>query len=391
MSIKGLSDRGLSFPQIGVIKKGSPKQKVQRGDREIEIQGKDLQYFRVEFDEQETTAAELFQQLYGDMPNQLKVTFPFNEIDRVYDAYLEAYTASRLIARSDGERILYWKEGKDKLVKDGLATCTREVKIWKRIDDKRAEPLTVQLREGQPVPYIENMVFHRTEKTLVEAKPVGRLRVTLYELNRLGYLLLTTTSVNDVIALGGPDSGELGSIKAFCDRLNLPFAGVPLILRRKPRQIAYTDKDGKQSRMTRWLVHIEADPEFVKLAFLASKQLAMPAVAMLTAPLPEVAGVNEPEEVDEEETLAPPEDFEEGAEVTAPEPEPVAETPATDAPRFRYNTDQVIGAVKKITQYSTQEAAAAMHQAYKKGRIEAELTIAEAEKFARSLVEPQTA
>ena len=79
MSIKGLSDRGLAFPQIGVIKKGSPKQKVQRGDREIEIQGKDLQYFRVEFDEQEVEAAALFQQLYGDMPKQLKVTFPFNE------------------------------------------------------------------------------------------------------------------------------------------------------------------------------------------------------------------------------------------------------------------------------------------------------------------------
>jgi hypothetical protein len=328
MPIKGLSDRGLSFPQIGVIRKGSPKQKIQKGDREYEIQGKDLQYFRVEIDESEPKAKELFAGLYGERPTILRVTFPFNEIDRVYDAWLEAYTSNRLIARSDGERIIYWKEGREIYVKNGLATANRTVNIWRRIGEKQVEPLAVPMIAEQPVPFIDGMVFHRTEKTLVEAKPVGRLRVVLPELKRLAYLVLMTTSLNDIIALGGPDSGELGAIKKLCDQLSLPLAGVPLLLRRKPKDVAYTDASGRQSRMTRWLIHIEADPEFVEGALASSKRLAMPVVALLNQGPAEVQGVNEPEEIEEEEFI--PGDTEEG-EVTEVETESKVPVPSGDA------------------------------------------------------------
>ncbi|RPI95537.1 MAG: hypothetical protein EHM40_02985 [Chloroflexi bacterium] len=319
MPIKGLSDRGLSFPQIGVIRKGSPKEKRVKDGREYEIQGKDLQYFRVEIDESEVKARETFTKIYGERPSALRVTFPFNEIDRVWSAWLEAYTSNRLIARSDGEFILYWKEGKQTLIKNGLALLDHTAKIWRKTEGKHTEPLEVPMRVGQPVSFVEGMVFHRTEKTIVEAKPVGRLRVTLYELKRLGYLLLPTTSLNDIIALGGPDSGELGAIKVFCDQLGLPFAGVPLILRRKPQMIAYTDEAGKQGRMKRWLVHIEADPEFVELALAKSRKLAMPAVALLDTG-PEVQGVNEPEEIEEEDIPVTAEEIQEEAEQEAPAP-----------------------------------------------------------------------
>jgi hypothetical protein len=294
-----MTDRGLAFPQIGVIRKGSPK-----GD---DRPGKDLQYFRVEFDDAEERAKQLFEETYnksGGKPAAMRVTFPFNEIERVWDAWLEAYTASRLIARSDGEHIVYWKEGKEMLVKNGLAISDRTVNIWRKTEGKNTEPLVITMIKDQPVPYIEHMVFQRTEKTLVEAKPVGRLRVVLPELKRLAYLALTTTSMNDIIALGGPDSGELGAIRELCRGLNLPLAGVPLILRRKPKQIAFTKADGAQSRMTRWLVHVEADPEFVERALASSRQLAMPVVRLLTGSEGEdiVAGVDEPE--DEEDIPA---------------------------------------------------------------------------------------
>jgi len=388
--IRGLTDRGLSFPQIGTIRKGSPKQKRTNADgSEYEIQGKDLNYFRVEFDESEVKASTLFKTLYGETPNTLKVTFPFNEVDRVWSAYLEAYTSNRLVARSDGELILRWREGKEIYVKNGLATADRVVKIWKRTEGKHTDPLEVPMKADQPVPYIENMVFHRTEKTLTEAKPVGRLRVTLYELNRLGYLLLATTSQNDIIAIGGPDSGELGSIKVFCDSLGLPFAGVPLILRRKPQMVAYTDEKGKQSRTKRWLVHIEPDPEFAEMAFAKSRRLAMPDMPMLQTGFhpEELKGVNEPEDIEDDIPAGEPEDFEEGKEVKDEEPKvelPV--TPATDAPKYRYNNDKIIAAVKKITSFSTEEAARTMHEAWKRQKIETELTVKDAEKFARSLV-----
>lgn len=296
MPIKNLTDRGLAFPQIGVIRKGSPK-----GENRP---GQDLQYFRVEFDEAEVKARQSFDDTYsksGGKPAAMRVVFPFNEIDRVWDAYLEAYSASRLIARSDGETILYWRDNGNTIVKNGLATVTQTVKIWRRTEGKNTEPLEVELVEGQPVPYIEDMVFHRTEKTLVTAKPVGRLRVVLPELKRLAYLTLTTTSMNDIIALGGPESGELGAIKEICRILNLPLAGVPLILRRKPRPISFTKDDGSQSRMTRWLVHIEADPEFVEKALASSRHLAMPVVQLLASGEDDavISGVDEPEFDDE--------------------------------------------------------------------------------------------
>lgn len=297
--IKGLTDRGLAFPQIGVIRKGSPK-----GEN---VPGKDLQYFRVEFDANEERARQLFEEAYnksGGKPAAMRVTFPFNEIDRVWDAYLEAYTASRLVARSDGETILYWRDGKDTLVKNGLATATRTVNIWRKTEGKNTEPLVISMTEGQSVPHIENMVFHRTEKTLVEARPVGRLRVVVPELKRLAYLALTTTSMNDIIALGGPDSGELGAISQLCKLLNLPVAGVPLILRRKPKKIAFSKTDGTQSSMVRYLVHIEADPEFVEKALASSRQLATPVVQLLNPGNTEkeeevIEGVDEPENEEE--------------------------------------------------------------------------------------------
>lgn len=384
MPITGLTDRGLSFPQIGVIRKGSPKEKRQRDGKEYEIQGKDLDHFRVEFDAAEEKAAETFHKLYGEKPVALKVAFPFNEVDRVWDAWLEAYTSNRLIARSDGERIVYWRNGKETYVKNGLATADRTVNIWKKLEDKKTEPLTVAMKTDQPVPFINGMVFHRTEKTLVEAKPVGRLRVTLYELKRLGYLLLSTTSMNDIIALGGPDSGELGAIKSFASNLGLPFAGVPLILRRKPKSISYTDANGKQSKMLRWLVHLEADPEYVEKAMQMSRHLAMPAVALLEQNTSsELKGVNEPEMIDEEEDVPPTDltDVEEG-EVIGKE----GTEEQKDEPVYGFNDGKIVIAVAKAMGYDNNTAYQTVKQAREKNLIPEKLTISQAKKFAEGLL-----
>lgn len=367
MAIKGMTDRGLAFPQIGTIRKGSPKQKIQKDGREYEIQGKDLKHFRVEFDEQEAQAQATFKELYGAEPQALRCTFPFNEIDRVWDAYLEAYTASRLIARSDGEIILYWREGKEILVKNGKATADRTMNIWKKTEGKHTEPLVVTMKTDQPVPFVDGMVFHRTEKTIVEAKPVGRLRVTLYELKRLGYLLLSTTSVNDIIAIGGPDSGELGAIKVLCNQLGIPFAGVPLILRRKPKDISYTDQNGKQSRMKRWLLHIEADPEFVERALAKSRELAMPVVTLLSPTAESIKGVNEPEELEEDEIpTGEVSDVEEGEIVTEVKPEAPAPAPVVEEKKYRFNTGEIIMVFEQTMGITRNEAATAVFEARKR-------------------------
>lgn len=374
MTIKGLTDRGLGFPQIGVIRKGSPKQTIQRDGKDIQIQGKDLKYFRVEFDEEEKTAAETFKKIYGEQPQQLRCTFPFNEIDRAWDAYLEAYTTGRLVARSDGETILWWKEGKEQYIKYGLAVADRTVNIWKKIEGNHTEPLVITMKAGQPVPFVDGMVFHRTEKTLTEARPVGRLRVTLYELKRLGYLLLPTTSINDIIALGGPDSGELGAIKMLCNQLSIPFAGVPLILHRKPKDIAYTDEKGKQGRTKRWLLHIEADPVFVERAFEKSRQLAMPAISLLSGSAESIHGVNEPEETEDdipEEVIAEAEEIKE-----------------TKEEKVRFNHGSIVMAFAKTLGLDNNSAAQAIYQARKKDTdpLPEMLTVSEAVEYCKRVL-----
>lgn len=284
MPIKGLSDRGLAFPQIGVIRKGSPKQKIVRDGKEISIQGKDLQFFRVEFDENEVAAAEIFKRVYGDKPSQIKIVFPFNEVDRVYDAWLEAYTASRLLARSDGESVIYWRKDGRVLAAGGVATVTEVIEIPIRVTKEKYEKRKIQLTEGSPIRYLEGMVFGGTSKTPAIAKPVGRLRVVIPDLHRLATLTFMTTSKRDIISMGAADSGELGSIVRVCRSVNVPFAGVPLILKRRKEEVSVPQEDGTAKRLPKWMVHIEPDPEFVARANIAMHHLAMPKIPLLDIP-----------------------------------------------------------------------------------------------------------
>ena len=55
---------------------------------------------------------------------------------------------------------------------------------------------------------------------------------------------------------------------------------------------------------------------------------------------------------------------------------------------YKFNDDRIIQPVKKITGYSIQETAALMSEAHKSGKVALNLTIAEAEDFARKLVSP---
>jgi recombination directionality factor gp3-like protein len=279
MPIKGLTDRGLAFPQIGVIRKGAPKGQ--------NTPGPDLQFFRVEFDENEAASAETFKQSYGEQPKRIRIVFPFNEVERVWDAWLEAYVASRLLARSDGESIIYWRKDGRVLAAGGRATVTEEIEIAIRIAKDKYEKRKLQLVEGMSIPYIDGMVFGGTAKNPALAKPTGRLRVVIPDLKRLATLTFLTTSKRDIISMGGVDSGELGSIVQVCKSVRVPFAGVPLILTRRKEAVSVPQDDGTAKRLPKWMVHIEPDPEFVARANIAMHRLAMPKIPLLDIPAEE--------------------------------------------------------------------------------------------------------
>jgi len=240
MTIKGLTNRSLSFPEIGQIRKGAPK--TENGQL-----GKDLTYFRVLFDEKETQAAGMFKQKYGEQPQEINILLPFDEIDRCWDAWLEAYTAGRMVARSDGEKFIYLIDTKtgEILVKDGEPfKAYKQTPVGTYKDSKGVD---------QPI----------------ECKPVGRLKVVIPELQRLAYMTVMTTSVHDIANI----SAQLEALKQVNGGR---LAGIPMVLRRRPKKISTPKKDGSRARYAKWMLSIEADPGWVRAKLLDFKHAALP-------------------------------------------------------------------------------------------------------------------
>lgn len=262
MPIKGLSDRGLAFPEIGQVRKGAKKT--------ANAPGADLTFFRVEFDEREVEATQLFARAYGPQPAELNILLPFNEIEKMWDTWLEAYTAGRLVARSDGEKYIYRVDTKTGavLVKNGLPFMA--------------------YKEGEVVGTWRNRKTNKDEP--IVCKPTGRLKVVIPELKRLAYMTVLTTSIHDIINI----SGQLEALRSINGG---NIAGIPLVLRRRPKKISTPGKDtnGNAARYAKWLLSIEADPEWVKHKMIEMKTLALPGNG-LALPEPEHAQLPEPDD-----------------------------------------------------------------------------------------------
>lgn len=232
MPIIGLTDRNEgSFPQIGTVRKGAPKTQ--------NAPGKDLAWFRVEFDEKETLAAQAFTARFGSEPTDIVIVLPFDEVGRCWEAWREAYVAGALIHRCDGEIVQYAINPKtgEKIVVNGIGPDGRPVRC-----------------KGKPD----------------GCRPVGRLRVIVPELQRLAYLVVMTTSIHDIINI----SDQLQGIASMNGGR---LAGIPLVLRRRPKEISTPSGEaGKRARRKKYLVSIEADPEWVKAKLGAMHRSALP-------------------------------------------------------------------------------------------------------------------
>lgn len=279
MPIIGMTNRGQALPQIGIIRKGSPKRTMKRDGREIQIQGNDLDYFRVEFDETEVASAARFKDVYGEQPKQIRFVFPFNEVAKNWDAYLEAYTASRLLAQSDGNTVLYWRKDGKVLVSRNSATTTEELTVPILISKGTYQQAKIKLVEGEPVKYIPNMVFGGTTKSPGIAKPVGRMTLVLKELGRWATMSFITTSKKDIISL----SGEIESILDVCHQCGVGIAGPDIILRRRPESVSVPKEDGTAMRMMKSLVHVELDPAWVASMSRYITEATTPKVKQLSA------------------------------------------------------------------------------------------------------------
>ena len=232
MAIRGLTDRPASFPQIGILRKGAPK--PERGP------GRDLKYFR--FDSDDADAQRAFQTVYGDEPNLIRVYLPFATATENFEAWQEHWTAGALQHRCDGQTCVLWLSG--------------------------------QRYSQQPIPCPHST---RDPNDRDRCKPAGRLKVVIPELRRLAYVTVLTGSIHDIIAL----TEQLSALESLRGDLR----GVPMILRRSPRDISMPGQNGKRTRVEKWLLSIEAAPTWVDLQLAAQERAALPMpMAMLPAP-----------------------------------------------------------------------------------------------------------
>lgn len=246
MPIVGMTDQGKAFPQIGDIRKGSKKRTNKKGEK---IWGEDLPYFRVEFDESEKAAAALFEARYGDKPDKIVVLMPFDEIGLCWEAWREAHVAGAMWHRCDGENINYQ-----------INRNTGEVEIR-----------NYHNAQGEKIPCGIQNLTNKDDR----CKHKGRLQILIPEIRQLAYLMVHTGSKWDIINI----SKQLAAIYAINGN---HIAGIPLVLKRKPNEISTpSGENGKRVRREKWLISIEADPEWVDAKLEAMQAAALPAVEAL--------------------------------------------------------------------------------------------------------------
>lgn len=300
MPIKNVTNKGLSFPEIGRIKKGETVEIGQGKSKPV-----DLDYFKVEFNPGFEQLENKFFAVYDREPKAIQIVLPFNEIDRMWDAYLEAYTASRMIARSDGKP------------EDGGI-------ILYKCDPKTGEALILNGRDvatGAVVPHPEdNIAGYDYKNNPIYFNPRGRLKVLIPVLEEAAYMTMKTGSWWDIQNI----SDQLAGLKELNNGI---IKGVPLTLMRGDHEIM-APIDGKKVRVTKSLVSIKADSDWVAARIQADRLAAFPEHIVNTMLEPGTNDfVAEPAQLPSGAKTPPAGEIVEEQVVDAPEDENPAEAP----------------------------------------------------------------
>lgn len=303
----------IKFPEVGRIRKGGPKQQKTRPDGSAyQTVGKDLgDKFRVVFAAGQEASVAKFVHAYGSLePKEITIMLPFANVEAVWDCSYSAYNQGRLIARADGEKYDY------------LVNPTTGV-----IDVVNGEPFR-PFRHGETINYSRG-----GRDFSLPMKPYGMLRVFIPDLERMVQLTLVTTSFYDCQNI----TSQLGAIQLLAGALNHGnVAGIPIIISRRATEITWVKEDGSASRITKYLINLEAHPEWVKAAIARLRTNSLPSGIPETGLLPaygsssaEITTTINPEEESAEDDEA---DIQ-GEYTEVPHTQPMASTTApADAP-----------------------------------------------------------
>lgn len=224
-----------TFPKLGVIRKGAKKGQNKPGQ--------DLTHFRLD---DAAEVAEAYQALYGTTePREMGIFLPFDDLDRVFRAYHELYSAGTLLCQGDGKQVQYMRNPQtgQLLARNGYAVVDFQVGQAK-----------FAIGESIPCPGMAHGLYPHCAK----CKPHGYLMAIIPEVKRFGYYEFKTTSFYDILNL-------TGNLRAIMALNNGRLTGVPLVVRRAPQQISTPTPDGKRVRREKWLLSIEAAPGWVDM------------------------------------------------------------------------------------------------------------------------------
>lgn len=256
MAIKGITDKGADFLQIGKLFKGDRKQKKQGDKGEYEIFGKELDYWRFESDI--PIIKEAFDAAFPGKPRDLPVYLPFATRDENWMTCKEAYTAGAMQHRCDGETCSVWLD-----VKTGTYKTT-------------------------PIP-CPTLAMTDAERKRNGCVNIGRLKVFIPALGELGFVTMETHSINDIARL---DTWLAG----YASMSSTGLRNIPFSLYRYEEAIS-TPRDGKRVRTNKWLVGLKPDSSWSQKYLTAQHQQML---AASFTPLALAAG-NPPIEEDDED------------------------------------------------------------------------------------------
>jgi len=236
MAIKGMTDRQTlkpALPRLGRLRKGGEKTNPKKP-------GPDLDYFRFTSKNPEIVTA--FHNFYGDTPRLINVVIFQDTTEEAFPSWIEAWDASGMVFRSDGNNWLVWREGSQ---------------------------------------YVTGKKPHEDHPDQFD---VGRLEVLIPELLQQGFVGTVTMETH-----GNHDLRNITSVLYAAEReRGGSLRGAQFILKRVEEEISvpgWGDRSDKRSKAKKWLVKL-ATPRRLFDNLLAGgeqKQLAAP-VEELKAP-----------------------------------------------------------------------------------------------------------
>lgn len=346
MTIKGLQTNQPGLARAGIIRLGYKAKKCQKCGNVVEANvipcpNCKTGNFGKEFPKEAphfvlTDAPGLAEALGTESPTELKIFFPFDEIDQIFPAFMQNWVSSSLICRGDGEQILYAIE---------LTTGKATVRDGHAINNFQEGQKQYKVDQFMPCPGLSRDLYDKCGK----CKPNAMLLVLLRDIPRLAYYQISTTSIHNIKGL----TEQLNTVRqTIQDLTGSPrLTGVPFILRRVKRMtsVPVVDRSGKQTgrqRVEKWFVELEIEPEWMMKVFKAQLQLAdplrrlaIPATVepeIIQPPAPAVSGFSEPPvweprgddeaeeaswEPAEEKVPTPPEPLKSNGKVNGPRPQ----------------------------------------------------------------------